>query len=238
MTIKLDKVVPWGRNLDEYISMFDLTSAENTLTILDCAAGPSSFNYEMTLQGYNVISCDPIYQFNADEISHRIQEVYQNIIDQVKENYDTFVWQNFQSVENLGRARIAAMEKFLQDFPTGIEQKRYLTAELPKLPFANNKFDLALCSHFLFLYSDQFSEEFHLESILEMCRVAKEVRIFPLLKLSGEISPLVMPIIEKLSTKGYRAEIRQVDYEFQKGGNQMISISCGMLPKQPSAISY
>ena len=185
MTIKLDKVVPWGRNLDEYISMFDLTSAENTLTILDCAAGPSSFNYEMTLQGYNVISCDPIYQFNADEIYHRIQAVYQNIIDQVKANYDTFVWQNFQSVENLGRARIAAMEKFLQDFPTGIEQKRYLTAELPKLPFANNKFDLALCSHFLFLYSDQFSEEFHLESILEMCRVAKEVRIFPLLKLSG-----------------------------------------------------
>ncbi|WP_210407368.1 class I SAM-dependent methyltransferase, partial [Hydrocoleum sp. CS-953] len=59
------------------------------------------------------------------------------------------------------------MEKFLQYFPNGVEQKRYLTAELPKLPFEDNKFDLALCSHFLFLYSDQFSEEFHLESILE-----------------------------------------------------------------------
>ncbi len=47
-----------------------------------------------------------------------------------------------------------------------------------------------------------------------------------------------MPIIEKLSTKGYRVEIRQVDYEFQKGGNQMISISCGMLGKQPLAINY
>ncbi|MGD1715642.1 SAM-dependent methyltransferase [Dapis sp. BLCC M172] len=238
MTIQLDKVVPWGRNFNEYVSMFDLTSAEKNLTILDCAAGPSSFNYEMTLQGYNVISCDPIYQFNADEIYHRIQEVYQNIIDQVKENYDTFVWQNFQSPENLGKVRIAGMEKFLQYFPNGVEQKRYLTAELPKLPFEDNKFDLALCSHFLFLYSDQFSVEFHLESILEMCRVAKEVRIFPLLKLSGEISPLVMPIIEKLSTKGYRAEIREIDYEFQKGGNQMIRISCGMLGKHPLAISY
>ncbi len=238
MTIKLDKVVPWGRNLDEYISMFDLTSEEKNLTILDCAAGPSSFNYEMTLQGYNVISCDPIYQFTADEIYQRIQLVYQNIIDQLKENYDTFVWENFQSPENLGKVRMAAMEKFLQDFPNGAEQKRYLTAELPKLPFEDNKFDLALCSHLLFLYSEQFSAEFHLESILEMCRVATQVRIFPLLKLSGEISPLVMPIIEKLSTKGYRVEIRQVDYEFQKGGNQMISISWGMLRKQPSAISY
>lgn len=119
---------------------------------------------------------------------------------------------------------MAAMEKFLLDLPNGVDQKRYLTAELPKLPFENYRFDLALCSHFLFLYS-------HLESILEMCRVAKQVRIFPLLKLSGEISPLLTPIIQKLSTKGYKAEIRQVDYEFQKGGNQMISI-------QLSAINY
>ncbi|MDJ0553521.1 MAG: SAM-dependent methyltransferase [Microcoleaceae cyanobacterium MO_207.B10] len=231
MKFKLEKVVPWGRNLDEYISMFDLTSAEKNLTILDCAAGPSSFNYEMTLQGYNVISCDPVYQFNPDEIFHRIQAVYQSIIDQAKVNYDRFLWHNFQSPENLGKVRIAAMEKFLQDFPTGVEQKRYLTAELPKFPFENDRFDLALCSHFLFLYSDYLSEEFHLESILEMCRVAKQVRIFPLLKLSGEVSPLLMPIIEKLSTKGYRAEIREVDYEFQKGGNQMIII-------EPSAMRY
>ncbi|MEB3341549.1 SAM-dependent methyltransferase [Okeania sp.] len=229
MTIKLEKVVPWGRNIDEYISMFDLTSTEKNLTILDCAGGPSSFNYEMTLQGYNIISCDPIYQFTADEIYRRIQEVYQYIVDEVKENYDTFVWQNFQSPEDLGKVRIVAMEKFLQDFSTGVQQKRYLTAELPNLPFEDNKFDLALCSHFLFLYSDQFSVEFHLESILEMCRVAKEVRIFPLLKMSGEISPLVMPIIAKLSTKGYQAEIKQVDYEFQKGGNQMISIQSSVI---------
>ena len=231
MTIKLEKVVLWGRNINEYISMFDLTSAEKNLTILDCAAGPSSFNYEMSMQGYNVISCDPIYQFTRDEIYQRIQAVYQDIIDQVKENYDTFVWQNFQSPEDLGKVRMAAMEKFLQDFSVGVEQKRYLTAELPKLPFENNRFDLALCSHFLFLYSDRFSAEFHLESILEMCRVAKEVRIFPLVKLSGKISPLVMPIIEKLSTKEYRAEIKQVAYEFQKGGNQMVSI-------QQSTTSY
>ena len=231
MTIKLEKIVPWGRNLDEYISMFGLTPEEKKLKILDCAAGPSSFNYEMTFQRYNVISCDPIYQFNADEISQRIQATSQNIIDQVKENYDTFVWQNLQSPENLLKVRMAAMEKFLLDFPNGCRQKRYLTAELPKLPFDNHKFDLALCSHFLFLYSEHLSAEFHLESILEMCRVAKQVRIFPLLKLSGEISPLLMPIIDKLSTEGYRSEILQVDYEFQKGGNQMISI-------QPSAISY
>ncbi|WP_293145063.1 hypothetical protein [Okeania sp. SIO3I5] len=109
----------------------------------------------MTLQGYNVISFDSIYQFNADEISQSIQAIYQNIIDQAKVNYARFLWHNFQSPENFGKVRMAAMEKFLQDFPNGVEQKRYLTAELPNLPFENRKFDLALCSHFLFLYSDK-----------------------------------------------------------------------------------
>ena len=224
MAIKLEKVVPWGRNMDEYTSMFDLTPEDKKLTILDCAAGPSSFNYEMTFQRYNVISCDPIYQFSTDEIYQRIQATSQNIIDQVKANYDIFVWQNLQSPENLLKVRIAAMEKFLLDFPGGFRQKRYLTSELPKLPFENQRFDLALCSHFLFLYSDNLSAKFHLESILEMCRVAKQVRIFPLLKVSGEISPLLMPIIEKLTTQGYKAEIKQVSYEFQRGGNQILQI--------------
>ncbi|MGB3511040.1 MAG: hypothetical protein WBA93_17770 [Microcoleaceae cyanobacterium] len=116
------------------------------------------------------------------------------------------------------------MENFLLDFPDGSLQKRYLTAELPKLSFNHNKFDLALCSHFLFLYSDQLSEKFHLESILEMCRVAKQVKIFPLVKLSGEVSPILLPIIEELAAQGYKAEIKQVAYEFQKGGNQMLQI--------------
>ena len=33
------------------------------------------------------------------------------IIGQIK-NYDTFVWQNFQSPENLRKVRIAPMKKF------------------------------------------------------------------------------------------------------------------------------
>ncbi|MGB3511039.1 MAG: hypothetical protein WBA93_17765 [Microcoleaceae cyanobacterium] len=90
MTIQLEKVVPWGRNLDEYISMFSLTLTDEKLTILDCAGGPASFNCEMTFPRYNVISCDPIYQFTADEIYQCIQATSENIIDQVKANSDTF----------------------------------------------------------------------------------------------------------------------------------------------------
>ncbi|MCW3053776.1 MAG: hypothetical protein JWN14_2946, partial [Chthonomonadales bacterium] len=71
--------------------------------------------------------------------------------------------------------------------------------------------------------------EFHLTAIAEMLRVAGEVRIFPILTaFSGEPSPHLPPILEWLNRQGYTAEIRQVAYEFQKGGNQMLVVYHGM----------
>jgi hypothetical protein len=225
MGYKLENVVPWGRNLNEYLKMFDLRSDELQLKILDCAGGPASFNVEMTKQGDNVISSDPIYQFSVAEISQRIQETSQKIVEGTQATRDAFVWQDIQSPEHLTQVRMAAMQEFLADLPLGIQQGRYITSELPTLPFDNNQFDLALCSHFLFLYSDLFSESFHLDSIQELCRVATEVRIFPLLKVFSTEESEVLPLVMKsLSTQGYKLEIKQVPYEFQKGGNQMLKV--------------
>ncbi|MEH2170144.1 MAG: SAM-dependent methyltransferase [Nostoc sp.] len=225
MSFKLKNIIPWGRSMEEYVKMFDLTPEELRLTILDCAGGPASFNAEMTAQGYKVICCDPIYQFTANEIENRIQDTYQIVIDGVKAIQEYYVWQNIQSPEQMGEIRMAAMRKFLADLPLGINENRYLTDELPVLPFENHQFDLALCSHLLFTYSDQLSEEFHLASVLEMCRVAKEVRIFPLLKISGEPSPHLKPIMSELQQRHYSVEIKQVPYEFQKNSNQILRIN-------------
>jgi hypothetical protein len=222
--LKLDKVIPWGRCLDEYIGMFHLTSADRKLAILDCAGGPASFNAEMTRQGNKVTSCDPVYQFSAEEIATRIQETYQTVIDGVKANVDDYLWTNIESPTKLGEVRMAAMQQFLEDLPQGIQESRYVTGELPILPFDNRQFDLALCSHFLFTYSDLFTEAFHLESIREMCRTAAEVRIFPLVKVSGEPCPLLPPIIKELKGQGYKVEVQDVSYEFQKGGDQLLRV--------------
>lgn len=225
MAFKLESVVPWGRSLDEYIRMFDLTADDLSLNILDCAGGPASFNVEMTHKGYKVISCDPIYQFSADEIAQRIQDTYQTIVDGAKATREYFVWQDIQSPEHLGQIRMAAMQQFLEDFPLGIQQERYITAELPILPFESAQFDLSVCSHFLFTYSDLLSQDFHLASIQELCRVATEVRIFPLLNnYSREVSPLLASVIKELAAQGYNWLISQVPYEFQKGGNQMLQV--------------
>ncbi|WP_414619225.1 SAM-dependent methyltransferase [Calothrix sp. CCY 0018] len=225
--MKLENVVPWGRSFDEYVKMFDLTSDELKLNILDCGGGPSSFNAEMMQLGCNIsgniTSCDPIYQFTVEEIQNRIQQTYSKIIAAVKETPENFVWQDITSPDELGEVRMVAMKKFLADLSQGISQKRYVKSELPNLPFTNGKFDLALCSHLLFTYSNILSADFHVDSIVEMRRVASEVRVFPLVtQFSGEISPHLEAVINQLTARGLQVEIRKVDYEFQKGGNQML----------------
>ncbi|MBE9069993.1 SAM-dependent methyltransferase [Leptolyngbya cf. ectocarpi LEGE 11479] len=222
--MQLDEIVPWGRTFKEYKLMFNLSESDLNANILGCGDGPASFNAEMTSQNYSVISIDPIYLFSAQQIRQRVQETYKTIISQVRQNSDQYIWKNFRDVDELGASRLSAMERFLADYDVGKAEARYLPQSLPSLDLADNQFDLCLCSHLLFLYSAQLSLEFHVEAIHELLRVSKEVRIFPLLRLDGELSSYVKPVIQKMSQQGISTKIQSVAYEFQKGGNQMLHI--------------
>jgi hypothetical protein len=225
VAVVLNAVVPWGRSLDEYVRMFDLTAADLSSRILDCAAGPSSFNAEMHQSVLAVVSCDPIYHFSAADISRRIEETRDAMPEATRQSRDYFVWDDYQSPERLAEVRLATMQKFLEDFPEGLTAGRYRIAELPNLSFADGEFDLALCSHFLFTYSALLSLEFHLAAIREMCRVAKEARIFWLLEQFGSgHSSHVTTVVRELTADGYRCEVNRVPYEFQKGGNEMLRV--------------
>jgi hypothetical protein len=221
---RLDRVVPWGRSFEEYRRMFGLTDSELGSRILGCADGPACFNAEATQRGLAVVSCDPIYRFDVDEIRSRIAATYDEVMEQARQNADEYIWDVIRSVDELGVIRMAAMRAFLDDYPSGRAEGRYVDAELPSLPFANGSFDLALCSHFLFLYSLQLGEAFHRFAIQELCRVAAEVRIFPLLALGPSPSPWVRPMIEQFSGEGFSVSIEDVPYEFQRGANQMMRI--------------
>jgi hypothetical protein len=220
----LDQVVPWGRSFGEYRQMFALTDADLGLKILGCGDGPASFNAEATRLGSTVISCDPIYRYDVEQLRERIASTYDQILEQTRRNAGEFVWNAIHSVEELGQLRMAAMNEFLHDCPAGLTGGRYFDAELPSLPFADSSFDLALCSHFLFLYTTQLGEAFHRSAIHEMCRIAAEVRIFPLLALGGTPSPLVAAVVEELAGRGFDISIDDVPYEFQRGGNKMMRI--------------
>lgn len=221
----LENIIPWGRSKKEYMEMFNLTKKDVTSKrILGCGDGPSSFNTEVDYDDGEVVSIDPLYAYSKKEIMQRIDEVAEDVMAQVKANADSFVWKNIPDEESLEHMRIEAMMEFLMDYEDGLEERRYIAAELPDLPFKDGSFDLALSSHLLFLYSDHLDERFHKAAIDEMLRVADEVRIFPLLTLKNEPSPHVEPVQKHFESEGYSVTIEKSGYEFQKGGDKMMRI--------------
>jgi hypothetical protein len=224
MPITYSEVKPWGRSFREYVSMFTLTDADLQQRILGCGDGPASFNAEASAQGYRVTSVDPIYTLSAAQIEQRIDETWQEILEQMRPNMDSFVWTHFKSLDDVRNTRLNAMRQFLMDLERGKREGRYIEASLPELPFEDSSFDLALCSNFLFLYSDHFSTEFHVAAVQEMCRVAREVRIFPLYDLNNRESIHVQPVIDALHTQGWTAKRVRVDYEFLRGANHILRI--------------
>ena len=137
-------------------------------------------------------------------------------------NIGNYIWGEIRSPEHLGQVRMAAMTKFLSDYETGLSEGRYVNASLPELPFDNLQFDLALCSHFLFLYSDKIDFDTHVAGMKELCRVAREVRIYPLLALDGKLSPHLDAVCDELQKIDIHVARVPVKYQFQKGANEML----------------
>lgn len=227
---QLKDVLPWGRNRAEYLAFFDLGAIEPGARILDCAAGPASFNAEMTAAGFQVTSVDPLYRFSGKDIAGRVEETRVQMIAGLRAALHRFVFDWHGSIERHEAIRMAAVENFLGDFDSGKREGRYRSAALPDLPFGDRTFDVALSSHFLFLYSGHYDADAHVVNIAEMMRIAAEARIFPLLDLDGEPSRHVTPVRKVLATRGYDTEIQRVDYEFQKNGNEMLRVFRSGIP--------
>lgn len=221
----LDEVKPWGRSLAEYRAMFALTESDLSTRILDCGGGPASFNAEGTELGGNVVSADPLYDFSAKDINARIKEITPAMVEHVTTDRDLYVWTTFDSPEEMIDARLTTMQRFLADYETGRTTGRYRALALPSLPFANDEFELALCSHLLFTYSVPLSFDFHLAAVRELARVATEARIFPLLNSDGKPSPHLAPLVSTLLDEGYDVQQQRVSYEFQRNGNHMLVVT-------------
>lgn len=223
MAFNLENVVPWGRNFNEYKLMFQLNESDVSKNIAGFGDGPSCFNYEATQQGYSVTSFDPIYQFSKDELKKRIDDVRITVMQQMRENINNYVWTNIKNLEELENIRMSAMRSFLSDFEKGKQDGRYIYHELPnRLIYTDDSFDIGLSSHFLLMYT-VLGYEFHIQSMTEMLRVCKEIRIFPIVDLDANKTDLISKVINYFD-KRYDVEIRKTQYEFQKGDNNMLII--------------
>ncbi|HKK82215.1 MAG TPA: methyltransferase domain-containing protein [Prolixibacteraceae bacterium] len=219
--IDYKNIIPWGRSYTEYVNMFHLSPGFLSKKVLGCGDGPAAFNAVANAFGGHVVSVDPIFELSKDEIEKQINNSFSEVINQTRANMEQFNWEQFGTLEGLGKIRMKSMKQFLNDYKDGKKEGRYIEASLPELPFADNSFDIALSSHFLLLYSDILDLDFHLKAIDEMLRISSEVRIFPIVDLNSKLSVHLPEILERYPNH----ELVKVNYEFQKGGNQMLKIS-------------
>lgn len=223
MAFKLNSVVPWGRNFEEYRLMFRLTEDDLKKKFAGFSDGPACFNRELTERGGSAVSFDPIYQFSRKDIERRINEVRVTVMEQTRQNRDNYIWTKIKSPEELENLRMSAMKRFLEDYDKGRAEGRYVYHELPdRLPFEADRFDIGLSSHFLLMYTS-LGYDFHIAAMAEMLRVCREIRVFPTVDLDAEKTELIDKVISHFREM-FRVEIVSTDYEFQKGGNKMLII--------------
>ncbi|SEO24120.1 class I SAM-dependent methyltransferase [Paenibacillus sp. OV219] len=179
------------RSFKEYVLLFDLNEADlHSGKLLDIAAGASSFTADACARGIDAYAVDPRYAKPHEQLVSEAREeidVSTTKLISLGNKYDLSYYGSF---EQHRAGRIASLDAFAEHHDREEERtKRYQAGSLPTLPYGDGEFGLVLCSHFLFLYEDQFDYEFHLRAVMEMLRVCKPggmVRIYPMISLRWE----------------------------------------------------
>lgn len=226
-SLEIEDIVLIGRTFEEYSRMFNITDIRKSERILDVASGVSSFCAEANALGYNVTASDRIYHFSAEEIEEKCTKDLEITMEKLEPIMDLYKWEFFEDIASLKAHRRKAYKAFVDDFKYN-SKDRYVNTEYPNNAFGDKQFDVTLVSHFLFMYDEYLDYEFHKEVIKELIRItSKEIRIFPLVNLKGERSLFVDKLMEDGSFSTYKIQTVKVDYEFVKGGNEMLLIYLG-----------
>lgn len=222
----MGKWVLWGNHLNEYRDMFDLSEENLNMSLLEYGCGLSAFNAEMHAIQHElskpIVSFDPLFALDKTLLSLKATSMMEDLIQELQKKQDQFDFSQYGHFETFITARRDGVAEFLADYETGHAEKRYLPLTDKTLPCHDFQFEFALSSHYLFLGNEDLA--FHLDVIRELARVAKEVRIFPLIDGTGQPSALLGPVLLGLQQAGYGAEVRKVDYHLYPKGNAMLRV--------------
>jgi len=221
--LQLDRVVLLGRTFDEYRRYFLLNLKDLVgKTVLDVASGVSSFCAEADARGIRVTSFDPIYSLTPEKIAERCEPDLQSVFRAIG-SVPTYRWTYYKNPEHMRELRKRASSTFLLDYQTHPE--RYVAGALPKLPFADDSFDMTLVSYFLFAYQDRLSCEFHRDSILEIMRVTRsEARIYPTVTFEAEPSHYLPLLKSDPALRDFEFTVIKTDFEFLLNSNSFLRV--------------
>ena len=222
--LQLDRVVLLGRTFEEYCRFFALSPDDwRGRSIVDVASGVSSFAAEARSLGLDVTSADPIYSLRSEEIAPTAKADL-DLVHRGVANLPTYRWTFYRDPDHMRQFRERALAAFLATFP--VERgRKYLPASLPNLPFTDLQFDLGLVSYFLFAYDRHLSWEFHRDSLLEMSRIARETRIYPIVNFEGCQSAWASKAMTDPALRHLHLEIVPTDFEFLVNSNSYLRIT-------------
>lgn len=223
-------LVFWGHHVDEYREMFDLKESDLTGKILEFGSGPSAVNAELAGIAQQRISCDPLFNLDYDTLKAKSGLVFANMVEKMIENPGHYDFSNYTGQDAFFEHRQAGMVTFFSDYNQGKQEGRYVGINDIQLPFEDFSFDLALSSHYLFSQLEDQTIEFHVALLQELARVAREVRIFPLIDGHEKPSPLLGPVLLALQQAHYGTEIRAVPYHLEPQGNALLRIWANVCP--------
>ncbi|MCP2293243.1 class I SAM-dependent methyltransferase [Nocardia amikacinitolerans] len=212
-----------ARSLAEYRAIFDLADTDlRGRRILDCPGGAASFAAEAAVLGAQVTATDPIYAKPATELRELARTETERGSAYAGAHHDRYRWDFYGDPDRLQAVRLSAAGRFGADLAA--HPDRYVAAQLPALPFADNSFDLTLSSHLLFTYADRLDADFHLAALLELSRVTQgETRLYPLVDHTGRHQDdLVAHLRKELHHKGIPTTLRPTRYEFHHGATSML----------------
>ncbi|OGV35600.1 MAG: hypothetical protein A3E88_06545 [Legionellales bacterium RIFCSPHIGHO2_12_FULL_35_11] len=219
------RLVLWGQQLAEYKDMFGLSEIDLNKRFLEYNCGASSFNSDLHKRSNRCISCDPWYALSKSEIEKKIDETFAKRLSELCQHLDNIDVSRYGSIDKLVAARRNGIDDFLADYELGLQDGRYLAIATQELPFENFEFDFALVANNFFGNSDLHAAEYYLTIIKELARVAKEVRIFPLVDANGNPSSLLGPILLDLNQANFGVEVKDVSYHLQPRGNAMLRVA-------------
>jgi SAM-dependent methyltransferase len=216
------------RSYEEYVSMFDLDGLQlQGKRVLDVSGGASSFTAEAALRGILTEASDPLYVMSPKEIGVHGMEEIKLSSSKLAGLQHLYNWDYYVSIERHQAGRERSLGLFLENYSSTDSRARYHTGSLPELPFKEGTFSLVLCSHFLFLYEEQFDYAFHLAALKELLRICKkggEARIYPLLNFRTEPYGRLDELLRALEEEGADVQLLDSKLPFLPNSKQFLQI--------------
>ncbi|MGW4894315.1 class I SAM-dependent methyltransferase [Kitasatospora sp. NPDC004240] len=220
-----------SRPLDEYCGLFGLTRARLAALpgpVLDCPGGAAALVAEARGLGCRVIAADPVYARPVREVEAGAVAARTAMAAAMAERPELYPPARHLPYDRYLRSWDRARRLFAED--AAAHPQQYVAAELPRLPFADGTFALALSGYLLFAYPERFGPEHQLAALVELVRVTApggEVRVRPLHDGLGRSCPHLDGLRRELGERRIGSEVLRLVRPGRRTGRVLVLRAVG-----------